>query len=412
MPPSKLFPKSLLLHFPPQVYQRTSPSDLLPKVLEIVKPEVLRCAQFLQGGKVCLSFKEKSDLDHLLYEGLCVNGVDIPVTEHGKKLTIVYLRDLPFEVSSDDLYAFFADYGDVTTINRSTSSTCSSLFDGNRVVKIVLDKEIPYFLSVLGHDCCAWYRDQTPECSVCREPGHRSQSCPFSGLCLHCRQPGHRAKECGRAWAPALLSSSDAPAPVENAASVPDPSVPDPSVPTSDPDPSDDPVDIEVDPPPPPVVPDPVLLVEPVPNDVNVPILVSVDVHMPPHVDASPKVDVVPVGDPPASAEESVTCESSGSSVKSKSKKHNVIEYYVAVPKEHSLDPLYAKAYRAIRTAIRELSLQKVVNLPSSELRTFALDALWKNQCPNDDNERFSAILSCLSRLKKHCKKNNLCFKV
>ena len=158
MPPSELYPKSLLLHFPPQVYQRTSPSDLLPKVLEIVEPEVLKCAQFLQGGKVRLSFKEKSGCDHLLYEGLCVDEVDIPVTEHGKKLTIVYLCDLPFEVFSD-LYDFFADYGDVATIERSISSTCSSLFDGNRVVKIVLDKEIPYFLSVLGHDCRARYRD-------------------------------------------------------------------------------------------------------------------------------------------------------------------------------------------------------------------------------------------------------------
>ena len=406
MPPSELYPKSLLLHFPPQVYQRTSPSDLLPKVLEIVKAEVLKCAQFLQGGKVRLSFKEKSGCDHLLYEGLCVDGVDIPVTEHVKKLTIVYLRDLPFEVSCDDLYDFFADYGDVATIERCTSSTCSSSFDGNRVVKIVLDKEIPYFLSGLGHDCRAWYRDQTPACFICREAGHRSQSCPFSGLCLRCRQLGHRAKECGRAWGPALLSSKDAPALVENAASVPGPSVPDPSVPTSDPDPSDDPVDIEVDPAPPPVDPDPFPPVEPVPNDVNVPILVSVDVHTSPHVDASPKDDVVPVGDPPASAEESVASESSGSSFKSKSKKRNVIEYYVAVPKEHSSDPSYTKAYRAIRTAIRELSLQKFVNLSSTELRTLILDALRKNECPNDNNERFSAILSCLIRLKKHWKKN------
>ena len=109
---------------------------------------------------------------------------------------------------------------------RDRSSTCSSLFDGNRVVKIVFNREIPYFLYVLGHDCRAWYRSQTPECSVCREPGHRSQSYPFSGLCLRCRQPGHRAKECGRAWGPALLSSSDASAPVEN-------------VPTSDPVPFD-----------------------------------------------------------------------------------------------------------------------------------------------------------------------------
>ena len=167
------------------------------------------------------------------------------------------------------------------------------------------------------------------------------------------------------------MSSSDTPASVENAASVADPSVPDPSVPMSDP--SDDPVDSEVDLAPPPVDPDPVPPVEPEPYDVNVPILVSVDVHSPPQVDVPPKV---PVGDPPASAEESAASESSGSSLKSNSKKRNVIEYYVAVPKEHSSDSSYTKAYRAIRSAIRELSLQKFVNLSSTELRTFILDAL------------------------------------
>ena len=46
------------------------------------------------------------------------------------------------------------------------------------------------------------------------------------------------------------------------------------------------------------------------------------------------------------------------------------------------------------------------VNLSSTELRTFILDALWQNECRNDNNERFSAIVSCLIRLKKHCKKN------
>ena len=173
------------------------------------------------------------------------------------------------------------------------------------------------------------------------------------------------------------MSSSDTPAPVENAASVANPFVPDLSVPTSDPDPSDDLVDIEVDPAPPPVDPDPVPPVEPEPNDVNVPIHVSVDVHSPPQINVPPKV---PVGDP-----------------RLRPRNLSLLSH---------LDPPYTKAYRAMRSAIRELSLQKFVNLSSTELRTFILDALWKNECRNDNNDRFSAILSCLIRLKKHCKKN------
>ena len=42
---------------------------------------------------------------------------------------------------------------------------------------------------------------------MCREFGHRAQSCPLSGLCRRCRQPGHKAKECTQAWDSAPASS-------------------------------------------------------------------------------------------------------------------------------------------------------------------------------------------------------------
>lgn len=63
-----------------------------------------------RGGKVHLSFKEKPSHDHLFSEGLRIDGFDIPITRDVEKLTTVYLRDLPYEFSGDDVYEFFDIY--------------------------------------------------------------------------------------------------------------------------------------------------------------------------------------------------------------------------------------------------------------------------------------------------------------
>lgn len=57
-------------------------------------------------------------------------------------------------------------------------------------------------MTVWGCECRIWYRDQPPQCFVCREFSHRAQSCSLSGLCRRCRQPGHKARECTQAWDP------------------------------------------------------------------------------------------------------------------------------------------------------------------------------------------------------------------
>ena len=75
-----------------------------------------------------------------------------------------------------------------------------NLCNGNRIVEMVLNEELPYFLSICGYQCRVWYRGQPIQCIVCRDFGHRAQSCPLSGRCRYCHHPGHKARECARAW--------------------------------------------------------------------------------------------------------------------------------------------------------------------------------------------------------------------
>ena len=52
------FPKSVVLHFLPSVYQRIGAAEMLPNLLESLKIEDLRCVQFLRNGRVRVSFFE------------------------------------------------------------------------------------------------------------------------------------------------------------------------------------------------------------------------------------------------------------------------------------------------------------------------------------------------------------------
>ena len=115
---------------------------------------------------------------------------------------MLFIRDLPYKVSSDDLMDFFSSYGEVLTAERSVAAKYPDLCNGNRIIKMVLDEDLPYFLSVCGCQCRVWYRGPSIQCFVCRELGHRAQSCPLSGRCRYCHQVGHMARDCAQAWDP------------------------------------------------------------------------------------------------------------------------------------------------------------------------------------------------------------------
>ena len=118
--------------------------------------------------------------DRLLSEGMRFEDQDIPVTRDAENVTVLYLRDLPYEVASDDVIDFFSTYGEVLTVERSVVADFPNLCNGNRIVEMVLNEELPYFISICGCQSRLWYRGQLIQCIVCREFGHRAQSCPLS----------------------------------------------------------------------------------------------------------------------------------------------------------------------------------------------------------------------------------------
>jgi len=115
------------------------------------------------------------------------------------KSRLVYLRDCPSEVPDDVVKRFFSSFGEVHSISRSCHEAFPGIFDGNRVIKITMTKDVPGIVSVAGLECRVWYRRQPAFCAICKKLGHRSKSCPLNGLCRRCRRPGHHARDCSNA---------------------------------------------------------------------------------------------------------------------------------------------------------------------------------------------------------------------
>ena len=117
--------------------------------------------------------------------------------------SVMWLRDLPVVIANETVSSFFSDYGLVKSSGWITAALTISptVRNGNRLVKILLAQEIPFFVCAESCDCRVWYSGQPPQCSIYLESGHRSPACPLSGLCRRCRQPDHMARECTQAWA-------------------------------------------------------------------------------------------------------------------------------------------------------------------------------------------------------------------
>ena len=201
-------PNSLVAFFPADIYRSVASSAVLPELLRAVDQEKLSAVQFPRNGAVRLTYKSTADCDAAIANGISYSGVALRVVGVEARSHLVYLRDCPTEVSDSVVRGFFASFGEVHSVSRSCHDAFPGLFDGNRLVKMTMTKDIPASVRVAGYGCRVWYRRQPAFCVICKKMGHRGKSCALDGLCRRCRQPGHVARECRNAWGATRAASA------------------------------------------------------------------------------------------------------------------------------------------------------------------------------------------------------------
>ena len=208
-----LFPLSVILHFPPEVYLSRGVGDLYPLLVRALHANKISALQFLRGGRVRVTVREPAFREELLSNDLMFEDRKIPVTPAGVHVITVYVRDLPVELSEKTVKSAVSSYGDVYSVCHGHFKDFPDLRNGNRLILMSVCNSIPSPLNVLGFVCRTWHPGQPVHCTICKESGHLPRACPLSGLCRRCKQPGHMARECGQAGGQ-LRPSSSVPVPV------------------------------------------------------------------------------------------------------------------------------------------------------------------------------------------------------
>ena len=194
-----------MAQFPEEVYKNAGASDVLPLVMKNLDAEKVLAVQFLRAGRVRLTFQDSETCSQVLKEGLDLGDVSVQLLPADDRLRTVHLRDLPVEIDEEVVSScFLAEFGEVLYVSHCFFDDYPTVRNGNRMAKILLDRNILQFVEVHGCSCRVWYRRQPAQCTICRQSGHRAPACPLSGCCQRCHQPGHVARECTQAWGQSL----------------------------------------------------------------------------------------------------------------------------------------------------------------------------------------------------------------
>ena len=106
----------------------------------------------------------------------------------------------PFEAPDADIRGALSKFWQIKGLRYLSFPGYPDVKTGSRIIKMVVEKEIPSQLSIQGFPCRVWYRGQPVPSNICREIGHMAASCPNKGLCRRCKDPGHTAGQCVKAW--------------------------------------------------------------------------------------------------------------------------------------------------------------------------------------------------------------------
>ena len=95
----------------------------------------------------------------------------------GPPVTRVHVFDFPFEEDDRALEDAFGDFGAVKSVKKQTFLSNPDIFNGTRLVDVVLAGVLSRSLMIQGYSCRLWYRGQPLVCNLCAVQGHKSANC-------------------------------------------------------------------------------------------------------------------------------------------------------------------------------------------------------------------------------------------
>ncbi|PFX17278.1 Transposon TX1 uncharacterized 149 kDa protein [Stylophora pistillata] len=178
----------------------------------------------------------ESSKQHFEKEGfIFVNGVQCKVITPPPPpppVTIVVVYWYPLEEPDIAVNTVLSAFGTVNHVRNQFWSGRPSVSTGSKVVRMVLEREIPLFININGIRCKIWYRGQPLRCDRCCKEGHKATACPDKGKCYRCHKEGHLSRNCPdfTVWGTPLATTTSVDAETSEIAPAPVPEVGDDSL--------------------------------------------------------------------------------------------------------------------------------------------------------------------------------------
>lgn len=172
---------------------------ILDKIVSIgIQRKHVKCIQRFRTGQVDVTFCRKSDRDLFLSKMVLVfqhHSVRArPPFESGIFVTV---RDAPWEMTDELIATRLEENGTVHSIRRAYNQSLlpEKVFDGRRVLRMTVEKDIPCFLKFGPLLLRIFYPRQPKACWKCASLDHIGRECP-SDFCFNCHHSGHQAHQC------------------------------------------------------------------------------------------------------------------------------------------------------------------------------------------------------------------------
>ena len=200
------FGKTVTVQTPPE-FRRFTQATVLPGILVNLGKEAVHSIQFLPGGSFRASFSSPEHKVRIESKGrFNIGSHECVVQATGPPQVDVYVHYYPFEAPDADIRSVLSKFGQIKGLRYQSFPGYSNVKTGSRIVRMVVEREIPSQQSIRGYPCRVWYKRQPIRCNICREVGHLAASCPNKGLSRRCKEPGHTAGHCTKAWNTARVS--------------------------------------------------------------------------------------------------------------------------------------------------------------------------------------------------------------
>lgn len=122
----------------------------------------------------------------------------------------VLVYQYPHEFPSDAVAKELGMYGDVRDVSFQCWTYMPDVGTSTRLVRMVIQKQIPRIITILGIRCKLLYCGQPLTCDICSKNGYKASACPDKGKCLRCHHSGHFARQCPTPWPSAAAGTDSA----------------------------------------------------------------------------------------------------------------------------------------------------------------------------------------------------------